>query len=267
MNPFVHKTAARRYAQARPYYHPLVIELVRAYLKLDQSVDRVLDVACGTGQSCVALKALARQIAGIDSSAEMLAECLSDPAIEYHQAPAEHLPFPDESFGLITVSSAFHWFEREKFLAEAHRLLSVSNWLVVYENNFQDGKMKGCPEFRDWFQTQYLTQFPGPPRHWQPVSEEEAGAAGFRFVNRQRYTNDETFSKEDLTHYLTTQSNIIASVEEGQSSLESVCDWLHASLEPFFADHEATFEFGGEIWYLQKRRTIARSRRIQDSDC
>lgn len=56
MNPFVHATAAQRYAKARPYYHPAVMECVMAYLKLGMPVERALDVACGTGQSCRALK-------------------------------------------------------------------------------------------------------------------------------------------------------------------------------------------------------------------
>ncbi|MFC1736168.1 class I SAM-dependent methyltransferase [Candidatus Hydrogenedentota bacterium] len=257
MNPFAHKASAQRYAEARPYYHPVVIDLVRACLNWEQPVARALDVACGTGQSCVALKPLARRVVGADTSPEMLTEAPTDPAIEYVEAPAEQLPFPDEDFDLITVSSAFHWFEREKFLGEANRLLPVSNWLVIYENNFQGGKMKGHPEFREWIRTEYLAQFPSPPRHGNPLDNEEAEAAGFRFANRQRYSNDVTFTKEGLAHYLTTQSNIIAAVEEGEWSLDAVCGWLYSSLEPFFEIQEAVFEFGGAIWYLQKSRTLA----------
>ena len=260
MNPFVYRTAAQQYAGARPYYHPVVIELVGAYLSLDQPVERALDVACGTGQSCMALKSLARRIVGTDNSFEMLAAALTDPAIEYVEAPAEQLPFPDGYFDLITVSSAFHWFQREKFLGEANRLLPVADWLVIYENNFQGGKMKGRPDFSEWFRTEYLAQFPSPPRHGKPLDDEEAEAAGFRFANRQCYSNDVTFTKEGLAHYLTTQSNIIAAVEEGAWSLDGVCEWLYSSLEPFFAGREAVFEFGGAIWYLQKSRTIASCR-------
>jgi SAM-dependent methyltransferase len=235
----------------------VVIELIGAYLNLGEPVERALDVACGTGQSCMALKSLARRVVGADNSSEMLAAAPADPAIEYVEAPAEQLPFPDEHFNLITVSSAFHWFQRERFLAEANRLLPVAHWLVIYENNFQGGKMKGRPDFSDWFQTEYLAQFPSPPRHGKPLDDEEAEAAGFRFANRQSYSNDVTFTKEGLAHYLTTQSNIIAAVEEGTWSLDAVCEWLYLHLEPFFAAREAVFEFGGAICYLQKTRTVA----------
>jgi SAM-dependent methyltransferase len=252
MNPFVYRAGAQRYAGARPYYHPVVIELAGAYLNLEGPVERALDVACGTGQSCMALRSLARRIVGADSSSEMLAEVPKDPAIEYVEAPAEQLPFPDECFDLITVSSAFHWFQRERFLGEANRLLPVAHWLVIYENNFQGGKMKGRPDFSEWFQTEYLARFPSPPRHGKPLDDEEAEAAGFRLANRQRYSNDVTFTKEGLVRYLATQSNIIAAAEEGAWSLDVVREWLLSSLETFFEGREAVFEFGGAIWYLQK---------------
>jgi len=114
VNPFVHKTAAERYVAARPYYHPLVMELVAACLNLGQPVEHTLDLGGGTGQSCAALKSLARRVVGMDSSSEMLAMAQTDPAIKYVGAPAEQLPFPDECFDLITVSWAFHWFQREE---------------------------------------------------------------------------------------------------------------------------------------------------------
>ncbi len=74
-------------------------------------------------------------------------------------------------------------------------------------------------------------------------------------TSAKRYA-DVTFTKEGLAHYLSTQSNIIAAVEEGAWTLDSVCEWLYSALEPFLGGGEAVFEFGGAIWYLQKSRSI-----------
>ena len=252
MNPFAHRAAARRYALGRPYYQPVVIERIRAYLGLEQPFHRALDVACGTGQSCVALKSIARNVVGTDVSAAMLAEAPANLAVEYIEAPAELLPFPDEDFELVTVSSAFHWFDREKFLREANRLLPVGGWLVIYENHFQGSKMASAPEFNEWFRARYLIQFPSPPRCAAPLEQEEAEAAGFRFAHSESYSNEITFTKEGLTNYLVTQSNIIAAVEEGGCAVDAVREWILSSLEPFFAEGEGVFAFGGAIWYLQK---------------
>ncbi len=257
MNPFTDRAAAKRYAMARPYYHPAVIELIRAYLNLDVPIGQVLDVACGTGQSSLALKEIARRIIGVDGSQAMLAEAVKDATISYVRADAEHLPFAEATFDLITVSSAFHWFDQEAFLVGVNRLLSPSGWLVVYENNFQGGRMRGRPEFGEWFRGEYLAQFPSPPRRGEPLDEQRAAAAGFCFANRQRYANEVTFTKEALTNYLTTQSNIIAALDEGRWTLGAVQEWLCSSLESYFSDRDAVFEFGGEIWYLQKKLALA----------
>lgn len=258
MNPFTHKDAARRYAEARPYYHPVAIDLVRGYLKVERPLERVLDVACGTGQSCAALRCIARHVVGVDSSAAMLAEARAMlPDVQYIESAAERLPFVDEAFDLITVGSAFHWFDRTLFLREANRLLPVSGWLIIYDNSFQGGRMRGCAEFTTWFNTEYLVRFPSPPRHAAPLTEKDTGAAAFCFVMNQAYANDVTFTADGLVAYLTTQSNIIAAVEEGRCSVAGVREWLGEALEPFFSGDKHAFQFGGAIWYLQKASAAA----------
>ena len=72
-NYFAYETVAQRYARHRPYFHPRLIERIRRRLNLDEPVESALDVGCGTGQSTVALMALAREVIGADISAPMLA--------------------------------------------------------------------------------------------------------------------------------------------------------------------------------------------------
>jgi ubiquinone/menaquinone biosynthesis C-methylase UbiE len=59
MNFFVYKSVAERYAKYRAYFHPLVIEKIKAYLQLQSPVGFALDVGCGSGQSTIALKEIA----------------------------------------------------------------------------------------------------------------------------------------------------------------------------------------------------------------
>jgi len=67
----------------------------------------------------------------------------------------------------------------------------------------------------------------------------------------KRYTNEVSFSAEELTNYLMTQSNVIVAIENGAESLESVRTWLTSSLAPMFRRPRGTFLFGGVIEYLQ----------------
>ena len=112
MNFFAHATAAERYAASRPYFHPVVIERIQTHLNLEQPIPRALDVACGTGQSSLALKEIATDITGIDVSSEMLEFAKQTLGIRFLESGAESLPFEDSSFELLTASNAFHWFDR-----------------------------------------------------------------------------------------------------------------------------------------------------------
>ena len=58
-NQFLHQTSAERYHRARPYFHPVVVEKIREHLQIEGPVASALDVGCGTGQSSVALRAIA----------------------------------------------------------------------------------------------------------------------------------------------------------------------------------------------------------------
>ncbi len=251
MNYFAHQTAAKRYAQARPYYHPLVMQKIKEFLHLQEPLQKALDVACGTGQSTVALKAIANTIVGTDSSQEMLNEAQNDPRIQYIHSPAEQLPFPSSSFDLITVSSAFHWLNRPRFLAEASRVLRSQTWLILYNNGFT-GKIPGNSALEQWNLYTYLSRYPIPPRNNQPLTNSDLQPHGFHLIKSEHYTNEVTFSPEALADYLMTQSNVIASVEQGRERAEDVHTWLISELTPLFQEPNESFTFAGTIEYLQK---------------
>lgn len=250
MNYFIHASTAERYARGRPYFHPLVIDRVRSLLQLARPVPAALDVACGTGQSALALTEVASSVIAIDVSPAMLAQAPAHERICYREAPAEELPLEDQSVDLITVSLAFHWLDRTPFLAEARRVLRRGGTLVIYWNDFY-GRMKENAKFESWTFASYLKRYPKPPRNNQPLTEDDARINGFTFVSRERYTNDIVFSPEELVHCLMTHSNIIAAVERDGESISDAHSWLIDTVSPLFENATGTFVFGGEIWCLR----------------
>ena len=252
MNFFAHKSAAERYAQHRPYFHPVVLEKIRSYLKLEAPVDLALDVACGTGRSTIALKEIAKSVIGVDVSDAMLSLATQQPGIEYRNASAEDLSvFEDETFDLITTSMAFHWFDHNKSLPEAHRVLKTGGWLIPYDNGFY-GQMKENESFEQWSKEVYPNRYPSPPRNTTPITAGLANEFGFSSFHTEKYQNEVQFTAEEFSAYLTTQSNVIAAVEQGHESIDDVYEWLISQVKPFFQSEKATFLFGGDIWYLQK---------------
>ncbi len=252
MSYFTHVSAARRYARARPFFHPVVRGRIIDHIGADLPVARALDVACGTGQSTGILRGLARQVIGNDRSSGMLAEAPRWDDVKYVRSSAEDLPFSDKSFDLITVALAFHWFERNAFLREVSRLLGSSGWLIIYDNAFR-GQMLGSPAFGPWVRESYLSRYPSPPRDRQPFTDEAARSFELEFQERETYSNEVEFDHQALVSYLMTQSNVIAAIEEGNETLEAVHSWLLGETTPFFDGHKpARFLFGGPISVLRR---------------
>jgi SAM-dependent methyltransferase len=252
MNLFGYRTAARRYTQGRPYFHPKVIARVRDFLGLAGPVGAALDVGCGSGLSTLALAEVARKVVGVDASAEMVALAPPDARVSYAVAPAEVLPFGDGAFDLLTASQAFHWFDRPRFLREARRVLRPAGHLVVYDHYFA-ARMEQNESFRAWFREQYLGRYPSPKRGEIVFDESEAREYGFRLLGGEHYDDALKFTSVSLIDYLTTHSNIIAAVEGGDESIDAARAWLAESTGPLFGGRaEATFIFQGPIWYLER---------------
>lgn len=101
---------------------------------------RVLDLACGTG---IVARHAARHVGpsgsveGVDVNPSMLAvarEVTADvePEIGWHEAPADDLPFPDESFDVAICQQGVQFFaDRAAALAELHRVTAPGGRLGI----------------------------------------------------------------------------------------------------------------------------------------
>ena len=99
----------------------------------------MLDVACGTG---IAARVAAQRVghgglvAGLDINPGMLAVARSTPAsgapIEWHEAAADALPFPDETFDLVLCQLGLQFFpDRLGALRDMRRVLAPSGRTLV----------------------------------------------------------------------------------------------------------------------------------------
>ncbi len=254
MNYFDTKKVAERYSKGRPAFHRHTIRHIANCLHLDKKLGNALDVACGTGFSSRALLEIAAHVYGTDLSPEMLRLARRDDRINYTVAPAEKQPFKDNFFDLITVSSGVHWFDIDRFLEEANRLLKSKAWLVLYENHFI-AEMEGNENFSAWFPDVYLKKFPSPPRNnnynW---TGENLVPKNLIFAAEEKFKNPVAMSRKQLVLYFTTQSNIIAQVENKQTSYTQVENWLNRELYLFFENDDSfrTINFGNWVKYIQR---------------
>lgn len=253
-NHFASESVAARYARGRPEFHTNLIETLRPRLEQRQYAT-ALDVGCGTGASTRPLTRLTRRAVGLDSSLAMLSHACRSPRSSYVGGRAEELPFRTTSFDLLTVSLAFHWLDRKRFLSEALRVLCRTGLLVVYDNFFagrrEDDEDEGLGQ---WMRDTYWRRYPYPPRSAVDFAPGESVDPGFQCETRNEYQNLVDFSRERLVDYLLTQTNVIAAVEEGDESIDDVRLWLLRELASFFEGRESgRFIFECPIWILRPK--------------
>lgn len=103
--------------------------------------EEVLDVATAAGHTALALSRYARHVVGMDLTEEMLQQARLFAAaqgvtnVEYQVGDAEHLPFADQQFDVISCRIAAHHFPNVmKFCQEAARVLKPGGRLIVIDN-------------------------------------------------------------------------------------------------------------------------------------
>ena len=229
MNPFLGDAAARCYAAGRLNIHPEMVRRI-AWALGETRPNRALDIGCGTGLSTAPLHSVASRVVGIDASAAMLAEASKRTRIAWVRGRGETLPFRARAFNLVTMGFAFHWCEPVALLAELRRVLAPAGHLAVYDHHLA-GHMEGELRFTAWFES-YCERFPTPPRH--PVFE-STSADGFIPVSSERFQHLVPLTREALARYVCSQSNVLAVVEGGGTTMEAAEAEMAAGLEPFFA--------------------------------
>lgn len=100
--------------------------------KYVQQGNQVLDVACGTGNWLMAVRERGAIPSGIDLSRKAIEICRANmPEGEFHAGPAETLPFPDNSFDVITcLGSLEHFLDPVSAVREMTRV-SRDNALFI----------------------------------------------------------------------------------------------------------------------------------------
>jgi len=119
---------AAAYARFRPVYPP---ELIRHVISLAPGRRAAWDCATGNGQVALALADHFETVLATDMSAQQLQHARPHPRIRYAQERAEHCSAVDQSFDLITVAQAVHWFDFEPFFAEVQRVLRPGGVLAL----------------------------------------------------------------------------------------------------------------------------------------
>lgn len=214
-NYFLDGERAGRYTEARPSFHA---QALSAYHQASSAViyERALDVACGTGQSSIALTSWSKSVDAIDNSEAMLKHALQHPQVNYHSGKAEELPFQADHFDLVFVASSLHWFERRPFLKEASRVLRPQGKLLIYDSVLKEGLTS---DFTLGFNQRFPKTYSEVPLH-----AGELKVFNLQLVKNERYEFDSEFNDSQITKYFFNLSSVSADIEDGADANKAYSD-------------------------------------------
>ncbi|HEX7386664.1 MAG TPA: class I SAM-dependent methyltransferase [Castellaniella sp.] len=149
----------RAYARFRPEYPP---DLATFLASITPDRKMAVDVGCGNGQLTRLLAPHFDSVAGLDPSADQIANATPHERITYLRSPAERLPLANGCANLITVAQAAHWFNLPDFYTEARRIAAPGGILALISY----GVLSFEPELNERFMQFYRDEI-GP--YWPPA--------------------------------------------------------------------------------------------------
>ena len=116
------------YAAFRPTYPD---ELYNFLLSLTSTKQAAWDCGTGNGQVARGLSKYFDKVFATDISAQQISNAYKSDNIFYSLSPAEKTSFANDSFDLVTVAQAIHWFDFDAFYGEVKRTIKPRGVLAV----------------------------------------------------------------------------------------------------------------------------------------
>ncbi|HZD52854.1 MAG TPA: class I SAM-dependent methyltransferase [Woeseiaceae bacterium] len=120
---------AESYAAYRPGYPGGLFDFLAACCERRR---HAWDCATGNGQTAIRLTRYFERVTATDASGAQIEAATPHPKIDYRVATAEHSGLSGGSVDLVTVAQALHWFDIERFFAEAVHVLAPGGVLAVW---------------------------------------------------------------------------------------------------------------------------------------
>jgi SAM-dependent methyltransferase len=123
---------AAGYAKFRPRYPQELFDYLGS---IAPSRQLAWDCGTGNGQAAVGLASVFDRVIATDASEKQIANAQPHERVEYRVAPAENSGIGSETIDLIMVAQALHWFDLDRFYAEARRVLKPDGALAASAYN------------------------------------------------------------------------------------------------------------------------------------
>lgn len=194
---------AEDYATFRPLYPQSMYDFIFGHVK---QFDQAWDCGTGNGQVARVLAQSFKRVHGSDISTKQLENAWQADNITYHHTGVEQTILESNSFDLITIGQAIHWFDREKFYHEVNRVAKQGAVMAAFGYN----PVRFTPEFDEALNRFYFDViYP----YWdaeRKVVEDQYRSISFPFEEIQTpdFKMILDWSLNDLQGYITTWSAV-----------------------------------------------------------
>lgn len=225
--------------------------------------EKVVDLGAGTGILSRALHQEGAVVVGVEPSKELIEEAIKidqeeGATITYENAFSERTLLPDDTYDIVTVMRAWHWFDADKTLTEIKRILKDNGMLIVMDSGFigrskvvvdtleiiqehiSGGRLK--PAGSKANSTQRINSFPVEWfKEWQ--------AHQFDLQDMYKFTYNVTFSNEEWCGRVGSLSWLSGFKETERND---ILEKLYHHLEEEFRDVEHQIQHGCYVAILRR---------------
>ena len=247
---------AADYAIFRPCYPQELFDYLGS---IAPSRQLAWDCGTGSGQAAVGLALVFDRVTATDASEKQITNAEQRERVEYRVAPAENSRIESGTVDLIMVAQALHWFDLERFYAEARRVLKPDGVLAASAYNLLHIE----PTIDDVV-NRYYFEVVGPfwPQERKLVEQFDNLPFPFHEIDPPKFEMTAQWNLDHLVGYLRTWSSTQRFMAaKGSDPLEQITDDLHNA----WGDPQQTLNV---IWPLivrigRKTRNRGPVRRLQ----
>ena len=209
---------AANYKQFRPEYPKELFDFI---IRQTSRLQKAWDCGTGNGQVAKGISPYFDAVEATDISVQQLMNAEFLPNVSYSQQAAESCNFADNSFDLIIVGQAVHWFDFDKFYAEVRRTAKKDSILALIGY----GRLKINPEIDKIIDVLYFDLL---GKYWDAERkhiDNQYNSLPFPFeeLTCPKFVNKQQWNDHQLIGYLETWSALKHYQKiEGKNPIDSI---------------------------------------------
>jgi len=185
------------------------------------------DCGTGNGQAAIGLASVFDRVIATDASEKQIANAEAHQRVDYRVATAENSAIGSETIDLIMIAQALHWFDLNRFYAEARRVLKPDGVLAASAYN-----LLHIEPAIDEVMNRYYYEVVGP--FWPPERKlvEQFADLPFPFqeIDPPKFEMTASWDLDHLVGYLRTWSSTQRFIAaKGGDPLEQISDDLRSA--------------------------------------